>query len=119
MAKAVFEARGDTVFNERKKNPKIYGLRWVLKKHSLTDVNKGGRPGFDADDIIDAAARRIDPGNYPGSLRELAEEIVNEDFCNALPENRPAVSTVMRIIRNSNRWPEWRRLFRHRRDRPA
>jgi hypothetical protein len=54
------------------------------------------------DPVLRAAAQRINADNYPRSLKEFAEEIVNEKFANALPDERPAARTVERIIRNSD-----------------
>jgi hypothetical protein len=82
------------------------------------DIGKrsSGRPSFE-DPVLKAAKRRINAGNYPTSLLEFSGEIVNEDFSNSLPEDRPAIRTVARIIRESDQWAEWRHLFRSRRKR--
>jgi hypothetical protein len=77
---------------------------------------RSGAPGF-KDPVLKAAERRINAGNYPTSLPEFAEEILNEDFSNSLPEDRPANRSIQRIIRKSDQWAQWRRLFRTRRRR--
>jgi hypothetical protein len=76
----------------------------------------GGRPDF-KEPVLSAAERRINAGNYSTSLPEFADEILNEDFSNSLPEERPVNRTVQRIIRESKQWAQWRRLFRTRRKR--
>jgi hypothetical protein len=73
----------------------------------------GGRPDF-KEPVLKAAERRISAGNYPTSLETFAEEIRSEDFSDRLPEERPAVKTIQRIIRKSDQWPRWRRLLRQR-----
>jgi hypothetical protein len=73
-----------------------------------------GRRSFKAP-VLKAAERRINAGNFSTSLPEFADEILNEDFSNSLPEERPANRTVQRIIRESKQWAQWRRLFRTRR----
>ena len=80
------------------------------------DSRRSGRPDF-RDPVLKAAERRINAGNYSTSLPEFADEILNEDFSNSLPEERPANRTVQRIIRESKQWAQWRRLFRTRRKR--
>jgi hypothetical protein len=80
------------------------------------DSRRSGRPDFRGP-VLQAAERRINAGNFDTSLIKFAKEIVDEDFPNSLPEDRPAVRTVVRIIRESDQWARWHHLFRTRRKR--
>jgi hypothetical protein len=112
-AKAGLHPGGGMRLNERKKNPKIHGLRSEPRKCALTDVDKGGRPSFEAF-VQDLALQRLKAGNYPDTLEEFRDEL--KCWIDSLEplefKDPPAACTIEEHIRElwrqRHQWPQRR-----------